>query len=210
MLYQRSEEAGYTLHLLTFAHGVVVVEEHGVRVGLVSILEGKWYVVGAENLIEQTLSRGAVVVEGFVDNVPCVYSAAEMMYHGIYMLAYAFFQDLWRHEVALLVVVEPGCTLGMPDETMAHHLETCVTCFVNELIGKGEVIDSLLRMDDLTLHAVLGYDPVEILSYHRPVGCLIIVYLSCYVVTISSNGVGFHLPLVHAHTRIPKVAIGIL
>lgn len=46
MLYQRSEEAGYTLHLLTFVHGVVVVEEHGVRVGLVSILEGEWFESG--------------------------------------------------------------------------------------------------------------------------------------------------------------------
>ena len=189
---QRPEEACHALHLLGLVHGEVVVVEQGIGVGLMGILEGKRDVVGAQDLIEQALSGRPIVLEGLVHHVPRVDTSLEMPHDSEDMLAHAFAQHLGGHGLALAVEVEPWRALRVPDEAVAQHLHAGSLGLVDKLVGKGEVVDTLLGMDDLTLHAVLCHGPVEVAGDDGPVG----VARLC-------------LPLVHAHAGVPVVAVGL-
>ena len=175
-----------------------------------SILEGQGNVVGTENLVEKTLAWCAVVLEGFIHHVPSVDTSAEVVDNGIDMFAHALLQHFCADQVALFVVVEPGGTLGVPDEAVTQHLHAGGLGFVDKLVGQREVVDTLFGMDDLTLHTVFGHHIVEVLGDDVPIASLVVRDLSSHIVLVGAGQVGFHLPLVDADTRVPIVAVGVL
>ena len=193
LLNERAEEICHTLHFRGLVHGVVVVEELHIGVSLMCILESQGDVVGAQNLPEQTLAGGSVVLETFIADIPGIDATLEMTHNGIDMLTHAFLEFLTGDEFAVLVKMEPRSTLGMPDEAMALYFQASSLRLVYELVGKGKVINTLLRMNHFTLHAVLCHHPVEVLGDDIPMGFLI----------------ALHFPLVHAHACVPIVAIGL-
>ena len=193
LLYQRAEEVNDTLHLLCFVHREVIIEQLYRGVCLMGILEGKGNIVCSQYLIEETLPGGTVILKSLIDDIPCVNTTLEMTDYRIDMFTHTFLQYLCRHQVPLFVIVEPGSTLGVPYQTMSHHLQTCSLCLIDKLVSQGEVIDTLLRMNHLAFHAVLSNHPVKVLGDDSPVGSLFAI----------------HLPLVDTDTRIPVVTVSI-
>ena len=72
----------------------------------------------------------------------------------------------------------------MPDKTVAQHLHAGSLGLVDKLVGQREVVDTLLRMNHLALHAVFGNHPVEVLRNDIPVGSLVVGYHAGNVVYV--------------------------
>ena len=174
-----------------------------------SILECQWYIVGAEYLPEQALTRRSIVLKALIAYVPCTDTTFEMCHDSSDMLLHAFLQHFLAHEFSVLIVMEPRCALRMPDKAMSHYLKTRGKCLIDKLVGKGKVIDTLLWMNDLTLHTVLCHNPVEMLLHVSPVGCLVSTDESGVIKFVVVTRLCLYLPLIDTDTCAPVVAVGV-
>ena len=207
---ERTEKVAHTLDFRRHIHGVVVVVELDAGVGLVGILESQGDVVLTQNLVEHAAAECAIILEGLVHHVPSLNASLEVRHHGGDVLLHALLERLAVHGLPLLVHEEPGSALGVPDETVAQHVETIPPCLIHELVGQGEVIDALLGMYDLAFHHVFGHHIVVLLHYLGPVGRLVVLHTARVVASVPLSGLCLHLPLVHAHARAPVFAVRLL
>ena len=133
-----------------------------------------------------------------------------MAYDGDNVVTHTLFQHFRRDQLSLFVCMEPLGALRMPYKSMTMHLESGSQSLIHELISKGKVIDSLFRMNDLTLHTVLSHHPVEMLYDILPVGSLVAAHHSRDIMLIGRICHGSHLPLVYADAGAPIVPISVL
>ena len=163
---ERVDKLAHGLALAGLGHGVVVVVELGVGVGLMGKLERLLDVVGADDAQIGSLAQGAVVLECLVHHVPAVDLSLVATHHGADVLVHAVEERLAGEGLALVVGEEPGGGLRVPHQGMAHDLEAVVVAPLHQAVGLGEVVLAGLRCQHLLLHTVLGHHRVEVLQHH--------------------------------------------
>jgi hypothetical protein len=118
---------------------VVIVVQLGLGVGLGSGLEGQGEVFLAENLVEDGLAVGAVLVEGLVHDVPGVALALPGIDH---------MGDVGDDDLADLVLgpvlfgFNPRGKLGVPDKSVASEVHAGLAGLGGDDVALGEVEDA--------------------------------------------------------------------
>jgi hypothetical protein len=128
----------------------------------VRVLEGFGNVVGADDLVPERRSQGAVFVEGFVDDVPTLDAALITANDGMDVVAHAGEQRVPGEEVSLVVMEDPGRGLAVPNEIVTDDEHVVLLAEGDVLVGEVEVVLVRLRVNVLPLEAVLGRDGVEL------------------------------------------------
>ena len=151
------------LPLGRLSHGVVVIVEFGVGVGLVGSTECYLYELLAQQVEVWRLAEGAVVLDGLVHHVPSVHQSPEVSHHGFHMLYEPFPYHLLRCRCGAVSVGEPPVWgLRVPYQAVAYDLQAVLLAVAHELVGHAEVEDALCRGQCLRLHAVLCHGAVEV------------------------------------------------
>lgn len=150
---------------------VIVVDEEGVRIGGVGVFEG----FGDEIFAARFAPDGGAeviraVVEGFVDDIPHGDFAFVTANDGVDVGFHAA-EEEFAGDGFVAVLREPGrsaVVLG-PDEGVADDFEVVGDGEVDEGIGHVEGPLTLLALDGVWLHAILGREVAEVLLEERPV-----------------------------------------
>ena len=147
---------------------VVVVEEEGVRVGLVGILESLVDELLAGDLVHRGVAEfrtarvHGAVGDGLIDHVPAVDDVLVAVDDGLDVVLHVGVELFLGKEVALLVLIHPGADLAVPHQGVATHLDAVGAAEVGDLVGVLPVELTLLGLGRLELHRVLGGDAVEL------------------------------------------------
>ena len=146
---------------------VVVVEQEGVRVRLVGILEGLVDELLTGDLVHRGVAElgpagiDRAVGHGLIDHVPAVHDILVAVHDGLDVVLHVGIELLLGKEVAFLVLVHPGADLAVPHEGVAAHLDAVLAAEVRDLVGVLPVELALAGLGGLGFHRVLGGDAVE-------------------------------------------------
>ena len=146
---------------------VVVVEQEGVRVRLVGILEGLVDELLAGDLVHRgvaelgTARPDGAVGHGLVHHVPAVDDVLVAVHDGLDVVLHVGVELLLGEEVPVLVLVHPGADLAVPHQGVAAELDAVPAAEVCDAVGILPAEDALLGLRGLGLHRVLGGDAVE-------------------------------------------------
>ena len=167
------EEFEDTLCLSGLCIVVVVVEQEGVGVCLVGILECLVDEFLTGNLEHRRLTHGRLagtyrtVCNRLVNYVPGVNYVLVTVYYSLDVALHPLVEFLLGKEVSFLVLIDPRSNLGMPHKAMAAELDTVLTAEVCDLVG---ILPGVLTSPGLghdRLHVVLSGDAVELLLKQR-------------------------------------------
>ena len=163
--FQRTHELADAVTLCRRGQVIVVVVKFSVGVGGMSEAEGQLDVVRTYDIIIRSVSQRAVIVEGLVDHIPSFDASTVVAHHCGDVVIHAVDEHLACDRLTLVVGEHPAWRLGMPDETMTKDSETVLLSKGHRLVSVAPVIAVLFGVDDLTLHAVLGHDGIEVILY---------------------------------------------
>jgi hypothetical protein len=136
---------------------VVVVVELGLRVDLGGGLEGKLDVLLAENLVENALAVGSVLVQRLVDNVPGVALALVVAGDGGDVVD----DDLAQLLRSPLGLLDPGSQLAVPDESVAAQQLAVLAGLGGNDVALGEVEDAALGLNKQPLKERVSIDTIQ-------------------------------------------------
>lgn len=137
---------------ITLRRGTYVGDvELGLWIGLMSPSEGPLNEVLSESTGEDGVSEGTILIEDLVDNVPVEDLAPEVTGDGLDVV-FGGSLELGRGEV---VALNPWGQLRVPEESVTSDLLSVLLSLTDQVIGLGEVEDTLLWLDLLPLHGVL-------------------------------------------------------
>ncbi len=123
------------------------------RIGFVRELEREHDVLRSDAAEPEVVAQtGPIVGDHFVDDVPLADSVSKMADHGM---------DVIAHDRDELITAEgprgePGGILAVPHQRVAANAHPVGRGEGDRLVGAGEVVPALLRMDLGPLHGVLG------------------------------------------------------